>query len=220
VPAWLTIAALWGVFAATHIGIASARVRPRVVARIGARAYAGVYSLLALAIFVPLVSFYLGHKHAGPLLWHLGGEPILRWAAIVAMCGAFALAAAGLARPSPASIVPGKAEASGVLRITRHPLFMGVGIFGLLHLLVAPIFASDLAFFAGFPLFALVGCHHQDLRKLATDGPEFRAFYEQTSFLPGARGGVFAAVREQPIAMAAGVGVAILIRATHRQLFG
>ena len=211
---------LWVAFAASHMGLSSGRLRPRLVARLGERGFSALYSLLALALFVPLVAVYFGNKHAGPLLWSLGGVPGLKWLMYAGMGLAFALAVSGLARPSPASLVPGKAEVIGVYRITRHPLFMGMGLFGLLHLLVVSVNASELVFFGGFPVFVLMACRHQDERKLASLGDAYRRFYEATPFLPGSRRGFLRGVSEQPIPMAIGIGVAAVIRHFHANLFG
>jgi uncharacterized membrane protein len=178
VTAAATILLLWAAFAASHMGLASNRLRPRLVARLGERGYSGIYSLISLATFVPLVAVYFGHKHAGPLLWNLGDVPGMRWLMYVGMGLAFALVVAGGARPSPASMVPGKAEVKGVFRITRHPVFMGIGLYGLIHLLVVPVNASELVFFGGFPVFAVAGCRHQDQRKLGTLGDDFRRVHD------------------------------------------
>ena len=49
----LTIAALWVLFALGHIGLSSRRLRPVLRARLGAQPFLGVYSLVALATFIP-----------------------------------------------------------------------------------------------------------------------------------------------------------------------
>jgi uncharacterized membrane protein len=217
----LAIALLWCVFAATHMTLASVSLRPRLVARLGTGAYTGLYSVVALATFVPMVSLYFAHKHEGPHFFYWGGLPAMREIVYLGMGYAFALMVAGLARPSPASLQPGKTEVAGVLRLTRHPLFMGVGIFGALHLLVASIHATELAFFAGFPLFAALGCWHQDQRKLATAGPDFAAFHASTRFLPvPAPAALVPAVREDLVPLLVGVAVAIGLRTFHATLFG
>jgi uncharacterized membrane protein len=91
----------------------------------------------------------------------------------------------------------------------------------LLHLCVAAVHATELAFFAGFPLFVLIGTRHQDQRKLASGGEAFRGFYQATPFLPFSRPvGVVAALREQPLPIAAGVALTIAVRWFHPQLFG
>lgn len=215
----LTIAALWIAFGASHMFLSSVRFRPRLVAALGQPAFLAVYSVVALALFIPMVWVYFGNKHAGPHLWYLGSLPGMRWLVYLGMGVAFALVVAGNTRPSPASIAPGKPEPVGVLRVTRHPLFMGVGLFGLLHLLVASVNAAELAFFAGFPLFAMLGCHHQDQRKLAAGDPAFRQFHAATPFLPSPAG-VPAALRRDGVPIGIGVALAALVRWFHPSLFG
>jgi uncharacterized membrane protein len=108
----------------------------------------------------------------------------------------------------------------GVYRITRHPLLMGMGLYGLFHLLVVPVNASELVFFGGFPIFVLAGCRHQDERKLGAIGDDYRRFCDETPFLPGSRRGFLRGISEQPIPMAIGLGVAAVLRHFHANLFG
>src|SRR5688572_8553731 len=219
----LVIAALWVAFAASHMVLSSQRWRPKFVAALGEeRRFLGLYSLIALAIFVPLVTIYFRHKHEGPYLGTLAELPGQRWLMFIGMGAAFVLLIAGLARPSPASMVPGSStEVRGIFRVTRHPVLMSFGLFGLLHLCVVSLNATELAFFAGFPLFVLIGTRHQDQRKLASGGEAFRRFYESTPFVPFSRpAGIPAALREQPIPIALGIGIAVLVRWFHPALFG
>jgi uncharacterized membrane protein len=219
----LLLAVLWVAFGASHMALSSQRLRPRIVAALGdERRFQGLYSLIALAIFVPLVTIYFRHKHEGPYLGSLAPHvPGLRGVMFVGMGVAFALLVAGLARPSPASVVPGDTSVRGIYHVTRHPVLMSFGIFGLLHLCVAAIHATELAFFAGFPLFVWIGTRHQDQRKLATGGPAFRRFYDATPFAPFSRpAGTSAALREQPIPIALGVALAAVVRWFHPALFG
>ena len=216
------IVAWWVAFAGSHMGLSSLRLRPRLVAALGERGFQGVYSLVAFATFVPLVSTYYAHKHAGPLLWSLAGVPGSRPFAYALIGIAFSLVVAGLVQPSPASLTPGKAELRGVARITRHPLLMGFGLWGLAHLLAASVNAAELAFFGGFPLFALVGCAHQDRRKRATLGEPYRAWCAATPFLPFTRAGWLAGLREPPLpaAIAGGIALAYGLRQAHGWLAG
>src|SRR5262249_3679385 len=75
VPPWLWIALCWVGFACTPLGLSSALVRPRLVARLGDDAFRGVYSVAVLAWFVALVWVFARHKHDGPLLWSTIGPP-------------------------------------------------------------------------------------------------------------------------------------------------
>ena len=101
--AWGMIILLWATFAATHMGLSSIGLRPRLVARVGESGFVGLYSLVALAIFVPLVATYFGHKHTGPALWYLGGLPGIRYVMYAGMALAMTLLVGGLMRPSPAA---------------------------------------------------------------------------------------------------------------------
>lgn len=217
----LVLVALWLAFGASHMALSSLRLRPRLVAALGEGPFLGLYSATALAIFVPLVAVYFRHKHAGPHLWSLGALPGLRGAMMVGMGVVFCLLVAGLLRPSPASVAPGRAEVAGVYRVTRHPVLMALGLFGALHLLVVSVNAAELAFFAGFPLFTVVGARHQDRRKLATAGEGFRRFHDATPFLPFSQpSGVAALGREQPLAVGLGVALAVGVRWIHPAVFG
>ena len=215
-----TIGILWLAFAATHVVLSSVRLRPRLIGVLGERPYQGLYSAVALLLFVPLVWVYFANKHAGPELWYVGGAAAVRWLGMIGMGVAFVLAVGGLLRPSPASLAPGSTEIAGVLRITRHPLFMGLGLMGLMHLLMAPVHASDLAFFGGFPVFAWIGCRHQDLRKLHSAGEELRRFYAETPFLPFSRRGGLRGVTEMPVALVVGIALAVVVQSFHDMFFG
>ncbi len=101
---------LWLGFAATHMGLSTVRIRSRLVERLGATGFLGVYSVISFAFFIPLVWFYLTHKHAGPLLWSIALGPISRWAFYVLAAVALTLAAGGLMQPSPVSLAGGTME--------------------------------------------------------------------------------------------------------------
>jgi uncharacterized membrane protein len=210
----------WLAFAATHMGLSSAPVRSRVVAKLGDRGFLGLYTLVAFATFVPLVSSYFAHKHEGAFLWYLGSSPAVRWLMYAGMALALSLLVAALLRPSPAAIVPGKTEVAGAYHITRHPLFMAVGLYGLLHLLVARVNTTELAFFAGFPLFAWAGCRHQDRRKLATGDEKFRRFHDETVFFPFTGSAALRGLREIRLPLLIGIALAIGLRFFHPRLFG
>ena len=123
-------------FTATHMGLSSLRVRPRLVAALGEMGFLGLYSVIALAIFVPLIWLYFTSKHAGALLWYLPRGPLftrgrLRGHGASRSC---CWCRASCARARAASS-PGDATPRGVYRITRHPMVMAFVVFALVHLL-------------------------------------------------------------------------------------
>ena len=54
-------------------------------------------------------------------------------------------------------------------KITRHPLFVAMAVWGGAHLLMNG-YAPDVAFFGGFVVYGLAGAAHQDYRKRAEEG--------------------------------------------------
>ena len=215
------IFALWVVFALTHVILSSNPLRPRAVRLFGERLFQGLYSLVAFAVFVPLVLVYSGNKDAGPLLWSVEPNLVIDIISRVGNTVAVMLAVAGIFRPSPTGVTgtPTR-KPRGVQRITRHPIFMGVVLWALMHLLVNG-FASDVVFFGGFVLFGLLGSWDQDHRQKALPDGAYAKFCEQSPFLPFTGGGIFKGLREiGAIAIVVGLLAAGLLRYFHTGLFG
>ena len=220
-----SIVLLWLAFGLSHAFLSSRRLRAKLVGWLGERGFLGVYSGVALATFIPLVSTYFAHKHEGALLWAPGVETSWGlWAIYVVMGVAFVLLVAGLVTPSPTSITapPGTAEQSprGIHLLTRHAFLMSTALFGAAHL-VPNGYATDVAFFGGFPLFVLLGAMHQDRRKLSDPASGYRAFYEATPLIPFTGRRTLAGLRSLDWkAVVAGVGLAWLVRHYHQAWFG
>lgn len=223
-PAWFWVLFWWLAFAVTHLVFSSQTLRPRLVGALGANGFAGAYSIVALGLFYLIVTAYWSNRHTGPLLWSLAGVPGVRELAIVVAGLGVVLVGMSFFQPSPASMIPGLPAASrGLTRITRHPLFVGLALWGLGHVLVNG-WLADVVFFGGFPVFALVGGMHQDSRKRVEQGARLRPFFEETSILPF--GAILAgrnrlALGEIPVvALAVGLILAATLFGFHDQLFG
>ena len=203
-------------FAASHMLLSSRSIRASLVARLGDRTFLVVYSTVALVFFAPLVYYYFTHLHAGPLLWSVPATGAVEFALVLANVIGFVLAVAGVMTPSPAAVGGAPVdEPKGAHRITRHAVFMGMGIWALAHL-VANGFASDIAFFGGIVLFVLVGSWHQDRRKLATGDEGFERFHAATSFIPfTGRGALRGLMELPPLAVIIGIAVALVARYLH-----
>ncbi len=219
-----TIILLWLAFGGSHILLSSLKVRPRLVAALGERGFLGFYSLVSFATFSPLVAVYFRHVHEGAEFWSFDLSVLAQWFIYIVMGVAFVLVVAGVVTPSPTSISSGRkgtpAQPRGVHLITRHALFMGIGLFGAVHLL-ANGYATDVAFFGGFPLFVLLGTWHQDQRKLVTEPESYSAFYAATPLIPFAGRETLRGLKEfSRIALVAGVLLAVVTRIFHEVLFG
>ncbi len=224
--ATLLIGGFWAAFAGTHVWLSSARTRAALIERVGPQPFQGIYSLVALATFVPLVWIFARHKHAGPLLWITLGPPtIARAVNYTLMALAMILFVASLlpsSTPPSSMAAHGPATAHGILRITRHPMLASFGVFGVAHVLMNGSL-GDVLFFGGFPLFAWIGGRHQDSRKMR-EVSGYTALMEATSIAPFAAivaGRQRLVLRELPIAaLAIGLALAIVVRTYHHQLFG
>lgn len=216
----------WLMFGATHISGSSIPVRNFFISRIGRLGFKALYSLVALATFIPLCYFYFNNRNAGLLVYQPGYFSKL--AAHFIMLAAFIVLLQALVTPNPLTTL---AELSGreihsgrgILRITRHPQNFAFGLFGLAHMIATP-YIGDWLFFGGFIVYGVLSGIHQDRRLLRTGGSAVRQFLADTSAVP------FAAVMKgkqrlglneyHPPALAAAVVLFILIRLLHPVLFG
>ena len=217
------IAFWWGMFAGTHMILSSLPVRGKLVARLGEKAFLGLYSLVAFATFIPLVWVYLGNRHGGGVVWDLAATPGVRSLALVLAVIGFAVIAGGVLHPSPALVGIKQAwGARGLTRITRHPLFMGIALWSLSHLLLNG-YLTDVVFFGGLLAFSLAGAAHQDARKRATEDGRLGQFFAESSFWPF--GAIIAGRnrliwQELPwISLAVGAAAAVGIYALHPWAF-
>ena len=208
-------------FAASHMLLSSRSIRASLVARLGDRTFLVVYSTVALVFFAPLVYYYSTHLHSGPLLWSVPATGAVEFVLVLANVVGFVLAVAGVMTPSPASVGGAPVdEPRGVHKITRHAVFMGLGIWALAHV-ISNGYASDVAFFGGLVVFVLVGSWHQDRRKLAAGDPRFERFHAATAFIPfTGRDAIRGLMELPPLAAILGVIIALVARYLHPSIGG
>lgn len=171
---------------ASHLGLSAAPLRNRLVARLGEKGFQGLYALLALLALGALIAAYVHASHQ-VYLWL--PSPGLRHLPLLAMPLVLILIAGGVlvANPSATGMedtLDRPEPVHGVLRITRHPVMWGIGLWAAVHVLANGDLAS-LLFFGGFLLTALGGAWHLDRRLAATEGERWRRFVAVTSFVPG-----------------------------------
>jgi uncharacterized membrane protein len=224
VSAWSVVLLWWLGFAGAHLVLSSRSLRPVLVQRLGAQAFQGAYSVIVLILFVMLVRSWWPARHSGPLLWSLAGIPGVRELAIVLAFTGIVVIGLSFFQPSPVLPVPGLPTAArGLTRITRHPLFVGIALWGIAHTLING-YLSDVIFFGGFAAFSLVGGVHQDSRKRAEEGARLRSFFDETSVVPF--GAILAGKnrlvpREIPVVgVITGVALAAALYTFHDRLFG
>jgi uncharacterized membrane protein len=216
----------WLLFAGTHIGGSSQALRTALIRRLGLTGFKGIYTLVALATFIPLCSVYARHKHAGALLFVPDSSLLAATEGL--MLVALVVLAQGLATPGPMSTqaeLSGRfsPEVRGIQRVTRHPQNLAFILFGFSHLLVNP-FSADLIFFGGFVVYGIASAIHQDDSQRIAGIPEVREYLAVTSALPFAAivtGRQRLAAREYSrTALVGALLLYVVLRIFHSRLFG
>lgn len=170
-------------FVFSHMVLSATPLRSELVEKMGLFRFRVVYSFIAIGTFAPAAVIAFTNRHMGPVLFVLP-----RWAqltvALALMFGAIQLIVLSLATPSPISLIPAKPDPRGILRITRHPMNMGLALFGLAHLTSSGALGDVVFFGACFVVVGIAGPFHMDRRKRLADGDRLAAFFKTTSVIP------------------------------------
>jgi uncharacterized membrane protein len=221
----IAVALAWALFASTHTGLASPPVRGALVARFGQRGFTLLFAAVASLAWAVAVATYAAVQHRGapgPALGRFEPARSLLAAAIALGLVLMTSALAGYARSPYAQAGAAVRQPYGVARVTRHPFFVGLMLFGAAHALLATRLVGAVAM-GGLALVAGVGAWHQDRKLLALRGEPYADYLASTSALPFAAilaGRQRLAWRELPVAAALiGLALAYGLRAVHANLF-
>lgn len=178
-------------FVGLHIGVSATPLRAAIVARIGERAYRGLFALASIAALIWLivaVRAVMGDLD-DPLQAPVWAPPAWgRHATQGLVLLAFLCAGSGVLTPGPTTVgfegALAKTDAArGVLRITRHPFLWGVAIWAGAHLLVNGA-AYQVMLFGSLGLMALYGTRSIDRKSAARDPEAWARFADATSNVP------------------------------------
>lgn len=180
---------LLAAFVLTHIGMATAGVRDGLVARLGEKGFQAVYALVSLAL---LGGAMLVYRDLEPLIlwvaptgaWHLATLVMLL--ASILFVGSVTpanLALVGVAPNALAGVPASDRLASGVLRITRHPMMWAFGLWAIVHALLSGSLPT-VTLAAGIGTLALLGAAHQDGKKRRLMGATWERYERETSYWP------------------------------------
>jgi uncharacterized membrane protein len=180
-------AVLWAVlaFVGGHFVLSAPALRDRLIAMLGARAFAAVYSLLMILALIWVVAAY---RVAPPrIVWDFG--PWINWVPLVVMPFAMMLAVLGSIARNPTAMMGEAfldskgAPVRGPATITRHPFLNAAALWALSHL-IANGDAASIILFGGMALLAIGGMYAIDHKRALKLGATWRAFAAQTSRLP------------------------------------
>lgn len=175
-------------FVGSHLLLATPPLRRPLRTKLGHFWFSLLYSCVAWISFAALVWYYGNHLHDGPAAFGLATVAPLRWCAIACnavgllLVGAI-LAPTGYADSPMALFTSHTREPYGLERVTRHPMFVAVGLLSVGHILLATSWHT-VVLFGGFLLLSIVGAWHQDRKLRVSKGPAYQRFLAQTSGLP------------------------------------
>jgi len=177
-------------FVGGHFLLSSAPLRRPLAGMLGERAFAGLYSVLALAAFAWMLTSYGAAPHVE--LWP--ALPTLRFIPLLVMPMAVLLVTGGYSQRNPTAVMQPVSTtdrdlAPGILTVTRHPVMWGVAFWALSHI-PANGDAASVILFGGLAILALGGTVAIDAKRRARDPEAFARLEAVTSNLP------FAAIRE------------------------
>lgn len=177
----LILAAL--AFAGLHLLVSGTTARDALVARLGEKAYRGLFSLASAVTLAWLIMAWA--KVRVPMPTPL---PALKGPADLLVLLAFVFVVLGLLTPGPTIVGAEKLlekedNVRGVHRITRHPFLWGVALWALVHLALNPE-PANLAFFGTFALVAIAGTFSIDAKRARLYGQLWPRYAAKTSNVP------------------------------------
>ncbi len=170
-------------FVGTHL-VLSHPLRAGLVARLGERAFIGVYSLVALALLVWMILAWRADLHAAPI-WI---APVWWWPVASALMLLASILLFGALAGNPAFPRPGAPPRpfpppTGVFAVTRHPMNWSFMLWSLVHISLSGS-PRNLIVAAGILLLGLAGSIGQDRKKEHLLGEAWRDWERRTSFVP------------------------------------
>jgi len=171
-------------FVGLHLLLSSARLRKRLVAKLGSRRFSALYSVCAA---IGLIGMIVSFRNA-PYVEVWLPPRALRWVPALAMPISILLLIAGFSTKSAttvgtADVAADPDAARGIFTITRHPALWGFALWAAAHLFANGELRAILVFVPILVL-AVAGMVHIDRRRAADLGDVWEGYRARTSLVP------------------------------------
>ncbi len=182
----LTLALASAFFAGIHLIVSGTPLRNTLIAMMGERVYQALFSLASVVGLVWMIRAYPAAKAEADFLW-MPPQGLVHSAPLLILI-AFLFVVIGALTPNPTSMMSeGRLSSdkavTGIIRITRHPVMWGIGIWGITHALVNA-HAAAVTFFGSLAATALIGTVAIDRKRARAYGEQWQSFRAQTSNVP------------------------------------
>jgi uncharacterized membrane protein len=182
-----TLALACAFFLCIHLMISGTDLKERIIERIGGRWYFILFSVLSVAGLVAMcVAFAIAQDDRLNIVFWRAPLP-LKIISLVVNFIAFFLVVLGLTTPSPTNLMalwrlPDK-SVYGIIRISRHPVLAGIGLWSFMHMVSSGNIASWL-FFGSLLGVCTLGAANIDRKRLALMGDTYASVMRRTSIIP------------------------------------
>lgn len=182
-----TLALACAFFLCIHLMISGTSMKEQIIAKIGGVAYYILFSLFSiggLAWMCIAFGIALGDP-MNVVLWKSG--PFLRIVGLFGNFFAFLLVIGGLTTPSPTNLLalrklPDK-SIYGIVRVSRHPVLAGIGVWAVTHIICNGNLAAWI-FFSSILALCALGANNIDRKRLALMGDVYESIKRRTSIIP------------------------------------
>jgi len=180
----LVTLAFGAIFPVVHSGLAA--LRPAGERLVGARAWRVIFAFPSLCLSYSWIAYFVAHAHDGAQFYDVRGIPWVHGLAWSANFASFLLLYPSVYNLKEVAAVERPTThlwETGVIRITRHPQYVGQCLWSAGHLaMVGTSFtALTMALLVGHHAFA---CWHGDERLEAAHGEDFLGIKARTSVVP------------------------------------
>ncbi|MBB2161413.1 MFS transporter [Gluconacetobacter sacchari] len=169
-------------FVGTHLALSHPLRRP-LVSVLGEKAFAGLYSLVAVVTLGALAWAYSAAPATEPA-WAVG-DGLWGLATVAMLVASILLMGSLIGNPAlpGARVQVAMTPARGVYGVTRHPMLWSFAIWGGCHIMVWPI-TKNFILCGAIIFLSLVGTAMQDRKKMLLDPLGWPAWQARTSALP------------------------------------
>ncbi len=184
-----TLALACAFFLCIHLMVPGTTLKEQIIGGIGATAYYILFGLFSIVGIVWMsVAFIIALGNQDGLNHVFWSAPLfLRIIALVGNFIAVLLAVLGLLTPSPTNLLslrrPPDKTVYGVIRISRHPILAGIGLWALIHLVCNGNLASWM-FFGSLLAVCAIGANNIDRKRMARMGEMYASVKKRTSIVP------------------------------------
>ncbi|ESQ76851.1 NnrU family protein [Asticcacaulis sp. AC402] len=182
-----TLALTCAFFLCIHLMISGTHLKEQIIGRIGGMAYYIIFAILSVVSLIGMcVAFAIAQDDT--LNFVLWTAPLpLKIIGLVVNFVAFFLVILGITTPSPTNLLalwqlPDK-SVYGVIRISRHPVLAGIGLWAIMHFISSGNLASWL-FFGSLIGVCALGAANIDRKRLALMGETYASIMRRTSIIP------------------------------------